>query len=88
MKAQDLIKRLQENPESEVQIRVKVLTEENGYKHEVFAWVPLEEKHIQKTKFGGNTLFIGQTLTNLLNVDYFPHQNAGEDFFVIFLPNK
>ena len=50
MKSKELIELLQRNPESEIQIRVKVLTEENGYKREVTAWVPLEEKHIQQAK--------------------------------------
>ncbi len=59
MKAKDLIAILESDPEAEVLVQVKVTREENGYKHAVNEWVPIEERHVMKPPFGGRQIFLG-----------------------------
>lgn len=61
MKAKELIKTLQENPEGEVFVKVATLQDREGFKTVGYEWVPMEPKHVKSTLNGMNpNIFIGQ----------------------------
>lgn len=59
MTSETLIELLKKHPGANIQIKRKVIVNDNGFNRQIESWVDLDEAQVNTTKFGGNTIFIG-----------------------------